>query len=469
LRDEDSYVEWLQECTDIQRAELVRSNFYEVTGEVYSDIPTFGVASIQCDKRTDRRGKYSGLNWESIWLKEIVALANEYGDLDTTFRCYEQSALQWVDMFGKESGGKLEQLAASKPEEKVKFLHAVYPRNAEDVDWVNVDKGLADPLKMPVASVWVNLLDKKITRESGFHENPRHMVRWAKLSGSIWANSPGMLALPDIRTLNEAKRLEMIAWEKAIDRPMKTTQNNLIDNRLNLGAGGLTLCRDVNALQPLFDGTDFNLTAVKTDELRTSILRTFFADLIREPGQDTGAKTAYEVAKRIERAQRILGEAVGHLRGMLNWAGERSFRIMFREGRFPPPPEGLLEASPQIDVRNTSPLQSAQESQGIEQTMMFLGEMSQLAQVQVSVGREPDVLDWVDWDGIVKNAARSRSVPATGLKSQVQVRKVRDERDAQKAKAQAQQDALQGAAVVKGVGQGAGPEQAQQVLRSMSG
>jgi len=469
LRKDDTYTEWLQECTEIQRAEFLRSNFYETVGEVYADLPCFGIGTLQCDERKTWKGAFDGINWESVWIREITALANQYGDLDTTFRGYEMSALQWFQMFGKDAGPQVTELAQSKPEQKIKFIHAVYPRDPDDIDAKGVERGLVDPKKMAIASVWVNLTDKVITRESGYMELPRHITRWAKTSGSIWANSPGLMALPDIRTLNEATRLEMIAWEKSIDRPMKVNQNNLVGDKLDQSARGLTICRDIAALAPLFDATDFNLTAVKTDELRASILRTFYADLIREPGNIEGAQTAYEVAKRIERAQRILGEAVPHLRGMLKWAAERSFKILYRAGQFPKPPAGLMEASPQIDVRYTSPLQAAQESQGIEQTIIYLGELQGLSKMQVEVGLEPTILDWVDWDGIAVEAARRRSVPATGLRSQIEVDDIRAERDAKREKAESQQDALQGAEVVRGVGAGAGKEAGAAVLRSMRG
>lgn len=457
LAETDAYQEWLDECTEIQRSEFIRSNYYEVMGEAYADLPCFGLAAVQAEGRQTLLNQFDGLHFEAIWLKEITALANQYGDLDTTFRCYEQSALQWAQMFGDDVGTKVKELAGSKPEAKLKFIHAVFPRDKGDIDEAGVQRGTADPKRMPYASVWVNLEEKIIVRESGYLELPRYLVRWAKTSGSIWASSPGILALPDIRTLNEAARLELRAWERSIDRPMKSTVNNLVD-KLDLGAGGLTIVRDISNLMPLYDATDFNLTAVKTDELRASILRTFFSDLIREPGQ-TGTQTAYEVARRMERAQRILGEAVGHIRGLLRWSAERSFKLLWRGGRFPAVPEGLLEANPKLDVRYTSPLQAAQESQGMEQVGLWLGDMAQVAAVK------PEVLDWVDFDGWAKEAAKRRSVPAVMLNSKDAVAKIRADRTEEQARVKAQQDALTTGQVAKDLGAGLGPEQALRVVQ----
>ena len=228
LNEQNDYVEWLQQCTEVQRAEMLRSNFYGVMGEFYQDLPTFGNGALHADSRYDQLGKWEALHYEAIWLKELVALADEYGDLTTTFRCYEQTALQWVGKFGDDVGDDVKKLAAEKPETPVKFLHVVYPRDLADIDQKGTEMGTAEGKKMPWASVWVNLKDKRIVRESGYLEQPRAIVRWAKASSSIWGYGPGHLALPDIRTLNEAVRLEMAAWERTIDRPMVTEQNNII-------------------------------------------------------------------------------------------------------------------------------------------------------------------------------------------------------------------------------------------------
>lgn len=459
MMEQDSFVEWLQECAERLRAEFLRSNFYATMGEIYQDLPAFGNGVIQADRKLDRSGKYTGLHFEACWIREITALADEYGDLSITFRCYEQTALQWYQKFGDKVGESLKRLCEEKPDTLVKFLHIVYPRDPEDIDQKGVEKGIAPMDKMPWASIWLNMKDKAIVSESGYMEQPRYITRWAKASSSIWGYGPGHLALPDIRTLNEAVRLEMAAWERTLDPSMVSGPNNIM-GKLDFSPGGLTIARDPSKLKTLREGTDFSLTAVKTDELRTAILRVFFADLIREPADVKSGTTAYEVAKRIERAQRILGEAVGHLQGMLKWLVERSFAIMYREGQFPPVPEGLLESGAQIDIQYTSPLRQAQEAQGVEQLTLFVGDVAQLAAVQQNAGLQPDVLDWIDWDGAVQELAKRRNAWASAVRSDEEVEELREARQqAQAQQAQLEQQA-QAAGAVRDIGAGVGPEQA---------
>jgi hypothetical protein len=465
LSETKTAAKWLQDCTEVMRTEILNSNFYAAFSELYADAVTFGTGVVQADGRYDQLGKFEGLHFESVWIKEVTALANQYGDLTTTFRCYEQTALQWAGKFGKDVGERLLKISGEKPETPVKFLHVVYPRDLADIDREGVMRGIAQEKKMPFASVWINLMDKVIVKEGGFMELPRYVVRWAKASNSIWGYGPGHLALPDIRTLNEAVRLELEAWERSIDRPMVTSPNNLMGD-LNLGPGGLTVARRPQDLRPLTDATDFTLTAIKTDELRASILRTFYADLIREPSEMKSGTTAYEVAKRIERAQRILGETVGHLQSMLKWVVERSFQILFREGRLPPAPEGLLELGPKIDVRYISPLRQSQEAQGVEQLTLFIGDVAQMAAIQQQAGEAPTALDWVNWDGAVEELAKRRNAWAAALNTEGDVQAIREERQqAQQAAAQAEQ-AANAAKAVRDVGAGVGADQA---LRLVNG
>lgn len=459
LMQVDEYVEWLEACTAILQSEFTRSNFYSAFGEVYQDLPAFGIGIPQITEKRGSDGEWKGLHFEAIFIGEITGIADEYGEFSTTFRSYEKPAIYWAGLFGDDLKGMVAEMARDTPEKMVQFLHAVYPRDEKGIDRKGIANGTALPNRLPFASVWVNCHDKMIVRESGYHELPRYVTKWGGASNTDWGYSPAMRALPDIRTLNEAKRLEIAAWERSIDRPMVGRENNLVGD-LEIGARGLTIVRDVNQLKPLFDASDFNLTAIKIQDLRESILRAFYADLIREPagGEAGPEKTAYEVARRLERAQRILGEAVGHLRVMLRWTVERSFQVMYRAGQLPQPPEGLLEMGAQIDVKYTSPLQAAQEGVGLESVLMFIGDLQMIAQFN------EQVIDRVDWDGLTSEIARRRNVPARALLSDEQMMELRQARAEQMQQAQAMQAAQAESEVVRNVGQGAGKEAAMRLV-----
>jgi hypothetical protein len=119
----------------------------------------------------------------------------------------------------------------------------------------------------------------------------------------------------------------------------------------------------------------------------------------------------------------------------------------------------------QIDVKYVSPLQLSQEAQGVEQLTMFLGDIVSMAQAQAAVNLQPDVMDWVDFDGAVMELARRRNVAATALRSGKQVKEIRAARAMQEQAAAALEQAKVQGQVVRNVGT-VDPEMAKEIGRS---
>ena len=66
-----------------------------------------------------------------------------------------------------------------------------------------------------MASVHVEVKGKRIVRESGYHEMPVIVPAGCGIPDSVWRR-PGFDALPDIKMLNELKRMELAAADLAI-------------------------------------------------------------------------------------------------------------------------------------------------------------------------------------------------------------------------------------------------------------
>ena len=454
LADSDKPNEWLEESIKITRAEISRSNFYAQAGEFYDDILTFGTSPFQIEERRlpGLGGLFVGPHYEAAWLRDVVCLANPWGELDTTIRCYERTALQWYSQFGDEIGEQVSRLARTEPKTKVKVYHASYPRDPDEIDRDALAGGHAASSRQPYASVWVNEKDVKIFREGGSYAPSRVVPRWSTSTGTNYGSSPTHTAMPDIKTLNEAKRLGLIAWEKGIDPTLLVNESMQLTN-LNRAAGSVNVVRDIDGIRKLDDLTDTDKSMIEVMELRSSIKEIFFSDLINEPAEVKSGTTAYEVAKRMERAQRILGEAVGRIREeFVRPVVEQTFHMLLRNNKFPPIPEELDSAD--LDVVYNTPLQTAQELQGIENIQMFLVEGQNLAAIQSP--EDPgsaEVLDLIDFDEILSEQAKRRGIPATVLRSEDEINDVRDARRQQQTEDRELELAMQNAAVAKDMSQ----------------
>lgn len=449
--------EWLEHASKVLASEWLSSNFYKMAGECYKDIGCFGTMTMECHEKFDARGQHAGLNFENVYMREAGGIQNRYGEIDVTCREYEKNAVSWYQEFGENAGEAVLAHYIEQPDKKFKFIHCCYPRDPDDVDPEAYFLGDASGKKLPFASVWVEKSKAQVVKEGGFYQPNRIIARWDINTDNIYGHGPGLKALPDIRSLNEAKRLELNWVEKNIDPPMKTTENNIVGD-LNIAAGQLTVCRDMEALQELYSNTrNYQMVMLKSDELKASINGIFFSDLIRNEGLSARTGVAdYEVAMRMQRAQRILGEAVGGLRNeFLKWVVERSFSILYKAGKIEQAPDF---GDTELDVKYVSPLQTAQQAQAAESTALFIAEAAQLAAVQKDLGMEADVLDRIDFDKMTKEMADARNVPASVLRSDPEMAAIRKGRMEARARARQMAEAQQAAQTAKDLGSAVGQD-----------
>jgi hypothetical protein len=464
LDKDDLAKEWIQRCSDILRKEIEDSNFYSVAGEFYKDISGFGTAAMVAEPKLDVFGRYMGLAYRCPHLRGIYGIENQYGECDTVIEEWSATPGAWISRFGANAGKDIQRLARVEPDKEITFLHTQYPRDADEIDQRAISLQMVPDDRMPYASVWINLGEARPVSESGYLMPAMAIARWdANTDNLFCGHGPGLRALPSVGTVNEATRLELEAWEKNIDPPIAVLEN-CFDARVDLGAGAINIASRMDGWAPMRESTNWNLSVIKREELKESIERIMFSDLIREPTDTNSGTTAYEVAKRMERAQRILGEAVGRIKSeWLTWLVKRSFQIMYTAEQFPEAPESVADA--ELDVRYVSPLATAQNAAGLESMRMFAADISGLAAIQNPENPgAAEVLDLFDFDGYAKESAERYNVPATGLRGEEDIEKIRAERRRREAEARTLAQTEQVGNAVSAIGGGAGQDVARGLI-----
>jgi len=141
--------------------------------------------------------------------------------------------------------------------------------------------------------------------------------------------------------------------------------------------------------------------------------------------------TAFEVAKRFELLQRLLGPTMGRQETeFLNPLIDRMFGIMLRHGALPKPPDVLVQAGAQIDVQYEGPLAKSQrlaEVEGLERLQALVVNAATL---------DPSIVDNIDYDEAIHLAADVLGVPPKLLRDPDDVKKMRDQRAQQQAQQQ---------------------------------
>ena len=429
LRDDDAnkirdVQIWLEDTARRMYAVFNESNFNTEVHEMYLDLCSVGTSAIFVEEANEGFLQ-GGLHFNTLHIAEYFIQENSTGRVDTLYRKYKMTARQAVQEFGEDNvGTKIKEALKAKPDTQFNFIHAVEPT----ADYERAT-GKAKT-KLPFHSCHVCFEDKMVVRTGGYNEFPYLVPRWSKATGEIFGRSPSYNALPDIKTLNKAVEIGLKAWAKAIDPPLLVTDDGVI-GRVRMTPAGITVVRSDTAIKPLQIGSNWQITDLKENQLRTAIRQAYYSDQLQL--QEGPQMTATEVQVRYELMQRLLGPTLGRFQTeFLNPLIERVFGIMMRADALMPRPEAMSGMN--MDIEYVGPLA---RSQRMEEAIA-VERLYQLAMQVVQV--DPTVMDVINHEQAIRMRATLLGVPKTVLRGEDEVAEIREQRAA--AQQQAQEQAM---------------------------
>jgi hypothetical protein len=424
---------WLEDSAKRMYEIFNESNFNTEVHELYLDLVSIGTGAIFVEEGSKGFDK-EGIHFNCLHIAEYYIQENINGKVDTLYRKYKLTARQAIQEFGEEKvGEKILEAVKEKPDKEFNFIHAVEPR--EDYERATGKSST----KLPVHSCHVCTEDKMVVRTGGYNEFPYLVPRWSKATGEIFGRSPSYNALPDIKTLNKAVEIGLKAWAKAIDPPLLVTDDGVI-GRVRMTPAGITVVRHDGAIKPLQIGSNWQITDMKENQLRTSIRQAYYSDQLQL--QDGPQMTATEVQVRYELMQRLLGPTLGRFQTeFLNPLIERTFGIMLRAGGLLPEPDVIK--GQKIDIEYVGPLA---RSQRMEESVA-IDRLYELAMSVVQV--DPSIMDNINHDEAIRLRGDLLGVPKIILRARDEVQELREQRQqAQMAQQQAQQQQQQAQAAL---------------------
>ena len=430
LRDDDAnkirdVQIWLEDTARRMYAVFNESNFNTEVHEMYLDLCSVGTSAIFVEEANEGFLQ-GGLHFNTLHIAEYFIQENSTGRVDTLYRKYKMTARQAVQEFGEDNvGTKIKEAVKAKPDTQFNFIHAVEPTPDYERS-----VGMKSKTKLPYHSCHVCFEDKMVVRVGGYNEFPYLVPRWSKATGEIFGRSPSYNALPDIKTLNKAVEIGLKAWAKAIDPPLLVTDDGVI-GRVRMTPGGITVVRSDTAIKPLQIGSNWQITDLKENQLRTAIRQAYYSDQLQL--QEGPQMTATEVQVRYELMQRLLGPTLGRFQTeFLNPLIERVFGIMLRSDALTPRPSEMEGMN--MDIEYVGPLA---RSQRMEEAIA-VERLYQLAMQVVQV--DPTVMDVINHEQAIRMRATLLGVPKTVLRGEDEVAEIREQRAA--AQQQAQEQAM---------------------------
>lgn len=344
MKADDDAIRWLGQCSDIVMMELARSNFYSIRALSALGIGVFATDFMLCEE-----GKRTTLNFRHAKIGTYAIEEDDEGIVDTTRREFELTYRQIEMMFshpGDEIPQKMsDQAKGSKGGQKrFKVLHSIFPRgDSERLP------GRQDGPNKPFASVYISVEFKTCMRISGYDEQPALVPRFAKWgTESPWGFGPAYLALPDARQLNYMAQYMDAAAELHLYPRVRIPDN--LEGDVDLRAGGITVYDSGNPkAQPEEWGTisDYKLGLDLMQKKRDQINEAFFVPAFKllnsQPLLDK-EMTAYEISQRLAEQLQNFTPALGRrVPEFINPLMRRVFGICYRAGKFPPPPDSMLQ------------------------------------------------------------------------------------------------------------------------------
>jgi len=429
---------WLDKSNIVMHNMFNESNFNTEIAKAYqSYVSIANMAMLHEETYDENTGLFSGFNFTALHMSRIAWTENRFGIVDTIFRKFELTARQAFNRWGEEVHDGILKCLEQEPDKSFSFLHCIFPRDRSNI--ILDELGLAPGSKRPIASIYIDISNKKIVEDSGYYEMPVYASRYGLAPGEVYGRGPGHLSLPDVRTLNQLKMRGLEAIDLQVRPPLFANQRDVF-GQLNLRPGGVSIVKSHAGIREFISQARNDILNFNVEDLRNSIRSIFHLDkLLLPPRTETGEMTAYEVSQRIEQMQRVLGPTLSRLNNeFLNPLIIRSFKILLRAGALPEVPQIVRDRGIDIEISFVNQLARAQQIQDVTTIQQWIQGLAGIAQFN------PAVLDLINVDGIAKHTAKVLGVPEEAVQNEDTVTAIRQQR------AQAQQQASQLESMVKG-------------------
>lgn len=397
--------DWLFDVERKMYAVFRRSNFYQSTHSLYGEEAGFGTACLYEEEDIE-----NAVRFRLITMGEYAIAQNAGGVVDTCYRRYFMTARQMVERFGRDNVSNSVQQSVEKTEsEDTRFqvVHAVQPRNERDING-------ADRLNMPWESVYIEYENPQDVLEmGGYQEFPFFCPRWEVAGSDDYGRGPGMDILPDVKMLQELQATSLTALHKTADPPLNVPST--MKDRLNRFPGGINFYDSTNpdGIKPLYE-VKFDTASVdaKIERVQNAVEQGLFNDVFlmiaTMPGYQP--RTATEIMERHEEKLIMLGPVIErNIHELLDPCINRTFKILYRMGLIPIPPEELQDQ--ELKVEYISLLAQAQKFASAHSVQATVSFGLSLAEAK------PEILDKIDFREAIEEYADVVGAPAGVIRS----------------------------------------------------
>lgn len=342
MKDDDAAVSWYRQCSAIHQTYLQNSNFWEENQEGLIELPVFGTMALFV-------GGYDDVNDELFFrhlpIGTYYISENYKGYVDTLYRDLEYTADQAANEFGYDVlPQEIQKLCgkANGATQKFKFIHAVEPRKDKRKKGGQKDE-------KPFTSVVVYEAGRKVVKEDGFDSFPYAVVRFRKQRNNPWGWGPASTVLGDARQLNKLNELSDIGTEISVFPPV--VADAAMEGGIDMGALGINYRPEGSTSQDPVKQLPINNRLDQCDkrmlQKEEKINKAMFVDMFtmfamqsQQPGEITAFQANQMLGEKMAQFSPVYGRIISEGGDIIM---RRNFESLLAAGKFPPPPESVLD------------------------------------------------------------------------------------------------------------------------------
>lgn len=396
------------------------SGFYTHHHTALKSWSSFGTGCLYAEETDDGAVKFC-----TVHLSELYIAENTYGEVDTVFRNFTQTASQVVERWPETVSWEIAKKAQEDPDATVELLHYVRPKDKNTKS--------AKLAKFEYISTYIDLNTKKVLSEKGYYKMPYIITRYDVFTGEAYGRSPVWDCLNEIKMLNVMLKDIIKAGQLSAIPPILTTGDNLLpdislspgvilDGALSYDGSPNIATLDIKANLPFaMELIQFSITRIRES---FSVDQMYFKE-------GTPVTATEAVQRDTARLQVISPMVVRLMSEYLNPLIELVFDIEYRAGRIPPAPEEVKDIK--LDIEYVSPLANLQRMQDIQALQRTWAVIAPVAQV------DPTIFDAIKFADAGTYVAQASGVPASLIRTQKELAEIMQARQAQQQQQQMQQ------------------------------
>lgn len=449
--------------------------------EYMRDEVFFGTCGVGCFEPSDTAMTSDCHFVFQAWdIKHMVIDEGPNGFVNRVWYEREETVEQCAMEFGienlSEKTQKLYNLGPVARLIKINILHAIEPRYERDPDGYSV-------FDMPVSSLYIELGETHMIKESGYERMPVFVGRLMKNIRERYGRSFAMDALPDVLELNAIREMEIVATEKLLDPPLGVLDDGRLGAAtIDTSAGAVTVFNISGRIGnqppvfPLNTVGDLKPTKDRIEELKQSVADHFMIDRLLDLNNDT-EMTAFEVNERQKLRAYVLNSLFarqytevfsplvhccfnmelsrGYL-GVIPRSQKHIEAVLNGEPILVIPAEiaaAMLRGEQVYEIKYLTPaarMMKAQLASGIITSWKFANDLAQA---------QPEIYDCLDEDESMRLIAEFSGAPSSIIRSaeaSAQIRQARAQQQAADKKFQQGIETMKAAAHLKGLAPQAG-------------